>query len=345
MVIAIDAMGGDHAPEAIVKGALAASKNFNCEIVLVGDREKILQFFRKRSLPQGISICHTDQFVEMDENPTAALRKKKNASILIAAQLLKNGNVSAIISAGNTGALMEAALITVGRLSGVKIKRPALSILLPAYHKHTLFMDVGANSDCRPEYLVQFARMGNIYAEKILNRKNPKVGLLNIGSEKMKGNAMTLAAYEMLSNSGLNFIGNVEPRELLQGIVDIAVTDGFVGNMVLKTAEGTAELFILLLKEYIRRNSFSKIAAILLKPVFTKLKKKLDHTEYGGALLFGVNGICIKAHGRADPKTIQNAVKLSKEIIHQDIIRKFYEDLQRESHESLSHSSRLTSPI
>lgn len=330
MRIALDAMGGDHAPEAVVKGALSALKNSPNEIILVGDREKILQHVRKRRLPANISIYHTDQFVEMDENPTSALRKKKNSSILLAAQLLKNGEASALISAGNTGALLEAALITVGRLSGLKIRRPALSILLPTYKEVTLFLDVGANSDCKPEFLVQFARMGNVYAEKIMNRPNPRVGLLNIGTEKMKGNALTLAAYELLSNSGLNFVGNIEPKEMLQGNVDIAVTDGFVGNMVLKTAESTAELFIKLLKDYIKKNSFSKIAALLLKPVFNNLKKKLDHTEYGGALLFGVNGICIKAHGRADSKTIQNAVRLAREIVQQDIIKRFLADIQYE---------------
>jgi glycerol-3-phosphate acyltransferase PlsX len=335
MRIAIDAMGGDHAPEAVVKGVLSAVKQSRVEIILVGDREKILQHTRKRLLPERVSIVHTSQYVEMDENPTSALRKKKNSSILLAAQLLKNGEAQAMISAGNTGALLEAALITVGRLSGLKIRRPALSILLPTYKDHTLFLDVGANSDCKPEYLVQFARMGNVYAEKIMDRKNPRIGLLNIGSEKMKGNAMTLASYELLSNSGLNFVGNVEPRELFQGDVDIAVTDGFVGNMVLKTAEGTAELLIKLLKEYIKRNSLSKIAGLLLKPVFNNLKKKLDHTEYGGALLFGVNGICIKAHGRADPKTIQNAVRLARDIIQQDIIRRFLEDMHQEKEDAI----------
>jgi glycerol-3-phosphate acyltransferase PlsX len=269
----------------------------------------------------------------MHENPTIALRKKKQASILVAAELLKKNEIKALISAGNTGALMEAAIITVGRIPGIRIKRPALSVLMPTYKTHCIFLDVGANADCKPEFILQFARMGSIYARVIMKRETPKIGLLNIGSEKTKGNATTLAAYELLSRSRLNFVGNIEPRDLLGGMVDVVVTDGFVGNMVLKTAEGTAELFIKLLKEYIMKNSLSKLAAVLLKPVFSQLKKKLDHTEYGGALLFGVNGICIKSHGRADARTIYNAVKLAERLAQEDITSRFTEDLREDSSE------------
>jgi phosphate acyltransferase len=333
MRIAIDAMGGDLAPAEIVKGSLMSLKDVSAEVVLVGDENKILSCIKGKNLPRRVSIVHTEQFVEMHENPTTALRKKKNCSILVAANLLKQGEVDALISAGNTGALMEAALITVGRIAGLKIKRPALSVFMPTYNEHTIFLDAGANSDCRPEFILQFAKMGNIYAGKIMNRENPRVGLLNIGTEQTKGNALTLAAFELLSNSSMNFVGNIEPRDLLRGAVDVAVTDGFVGNMVLKTAEGTAELFIKLLKDYIKKNSLSKFAAILLKPVFNKLKKKLDHTEYGGALLFGVNGVCIKAHGRADSRTIHNAIKLAERIISKDIVSRFAEELLEECKE------------
>jgi glycerol-3-phosphate acyltransferase PlsX len=339
MKIAIDAMGGDNAPHEIVNGVVASLKEVDCDIVLVGNQDRILQCFKHKSLPKRASITHTDQYVEMFENPTTALRKKKNSSILVAAGLLKSGEVSALISAGNTGALMEAALITVGRIPGVKIKRPALSVLMPSYKDNTIFLDVGANSDCKPEFLVQFARMGSIYAKKVLRRDNPKVGLLNIGSEETKGNALTLAAHELLSRTNVNFVGNVEPRDLMGGNVDVAVADGFVGNMVLKTAEGTAELFIRLLKDYLKKNSLSKLAALLLKPAFSALKKKLDHTEYGGALLFGVNGICIKAHGRADSKTILNAVKLAVEIGQLDIIKCFAEELESEPTQELTAST------
>ncbi|MDQ7824621.1 MAG: phosphate acyltransferase PlsX [Candidatus Eremiobacteraeota bacterium] len=333
MKIAIDAMGGDNAPDEIVKGAFAALKGCRCDIVLVGDRERIKKCMPGKSIPKRITIHHTEQFVEMHENPTLALRKKKNSSILLAAELLKKGEVSALISAGNTGALMESVLLTVGRVKGVKIKRPALSVFLPSYRQHTVFLDAGANSDCKPEYLLQFAKMGRIYARNILNRENPKVGLINIGSESGKGNMLTLAAYELLSRSDLNFVGNVEPRDLFYGEVDVAVADGFVGNMVLKTTEGTAELLIRLLKDYIKQGNISKMAALFLKPAFDKLKKKLDHSEYGGALLFGVNGVCIKSHGRADSKTMQNAVKLAEKIVNQDIIRRFAEDLSEEPQE------------
>lgn len=328
MNIAIDAMGGDHTPAEIAKGALEASREISGEIILVGDETKIKKYLDsgKGDLSK-IQIRHTDQYIEMDETPSLALRKKKDASIIVAAKLLKKKEAAALISAGNTGAIMEAVVLNVGRIRHSNIKRPALSVVLPTYRQSTILLDAGANAECKPAYLLQFAKMGCTYARNILDRPNPRVGLMNIGSEEKKGNAITVAAYELLSQSGINFIGNVEPSGLMNGDVDVAVADGFVGNMVLKTAEGTAEFFTKVLKDLIKSEKLAMLGALFQKNVFRKLKEKMDHSEHGGALLFGVDGICIKAHGKSDAKTIVSAIRLAERMAKQDIIRKFAEDM------------------
>ena len=325
MKIAIDAMGGDYAPIETVKGAVIASKSVNAELVLVGDEEKIKKLLPKNI--QNISICHTDEYIEMEETPSLALRKKRKASIIVAANLLKNKEVDALISAGNTGALLETAVLHVGRIKTAKIKRPALSVILPTYKKPTILLDAGANPDCKPEYLIQFAKMGCTYAKNILGRDNPTVALINIGSEAHKGNAFSQSAYELLSQSGINFIGNIESGDVMRGKVDVAVADGFVGNIVLKTAESTAELINKVTKDIIGKNPIYLLGVALIYGVLKKLKIAMDHSEHGGALLFGIDGICIKAHGRAKSDAIFNAIKLAEKMANQDIIRKFAEDM------------------
>ncbi len=325
MKIAIDAMGGDHAPNETVKGAVMASKYTDAELVLVGNENKI-----KKLIPakiKNISVEHTDEFIEMDESPSLALRKKRKASIIVAANLLKEKKVDALISAGNTGALLEAVVLHVGRIKTAKIKRPALSVILPTYQKPTVLLDAGANPDCKPEYLLQFAKMGCTYAKYILNRENPTVGLVNIGSEDHKGNAFSQATYELLASSGINFTGNVESGELMRGKVDVAVADGFVGNIVLKTAEGTAEIISKITKDLVKKNPVYLMGALLLTGLIKKLKIAMDHSEHGGALLFGIDGICIKAHGRAKADAIVNAIKLAEKMAGQNIIQKFSDDM------------------
>lgn len=332
MKIALDAMGGDNAPEEIVKGALLAAEKLQSEIVLVGDEARIRKI--APHLPNSISIVHTDEYITMDESPSVALRQKRNASVIVAANLLKSKEVDAMISAGNTGALLEAVVLHVGRLKSAKIKRPALSVVLPSYKKPTIFLDAGANPDCKPEYLLQFARMGATYAKYMLDRENPTVGLLNIGVEDKKGNQFTQETFALLSASkSINFVGNVEAGAIMRAQVDVAVADGFSGNILLKTAEGIAEIIYKTAKDIIKSNPLYVVGILLLTGVLKKLKKAMDHSEHGGALLFGIDGICIKAHGRAKKEAVCNALKLAEKMIKMDIITKFTEDMNAASEE------------
>ncbi|MCL5036980.1 MAG: phosphate acyltransferase PlsX [Chloroflexi bacterium] len=317
IIIAVDAMGGDHAPDEIVRGALKAAVDNIASILLVGDEEKIKPLCRG-GYPENMEILHTDEYVTMDENPSQALKKKKRASMLLAADAVREGKASGMVCAGNTGALLESALLHIGRIKGVR--RPALGTLWPTRNQPTLMLDAGANAECKPEYLVQFAHMGAIYAEKVMERPNPRVALINIGHEEGKGNALTNEAYMMLKDAGLNFTGNIEPRDFLGGAADVAVCDGFTGNMVLKTAEATASYFFKLVKEVLMSSLFNKAAGVILKPSFTKLKGRLDHSEYGGATFLGINGVCIKSHGSAEARTIYNAVKLARQCARNDVV-------------------------
>lgn len=328
MKIVVDAMGGDRAPFEIVNGALLALDEKIAQIVLVGDTEKINPLISKYASNNDLSVVHTSEYIHMDESPSQAIKKKKNASIIIAAELVKNGDACAVVSAGNTGAVMEVALFTIGRIQG--IKRPALTTFWPSMQGTKIMLDTGANADCRAEYLYQFATMGSIYVQKIMGIEKPKVGLLNIGSEAIKGNALVLSAYKLLSKSNLNFVGNIEMREFLGGKVDVAVCDGFVGNMVLKAAESTAEFFNELLKGEIKKNILHTLTALALKTPFRNLKKRLDHSEHGGALLLGLKGICIKSHGRADARTIYNAVKIAARAVEKNIVVQIQDSISKD---------------
>lgn len=317
--IAVDAMGGDRAPKEIVTGAITASGEGIAKVILVGDENKIKQVFDQEKLePKNYEILHTEEFITMDENPTAALKNKKDSSLIKAAQLVKDGKADGMVSAGNTGALMQAALFMLGRIEG--IKRPAIITFWPNIKGVSMMLDSGANAECKPEYLLQFAQMGNIYAEKILGIKKPKVGLLNIGSEPMKGNELVKEAYSLLKESGLNFVGNTEMRAFFLGDVDIGVCDGFVGNMILKTSEAVAEYLEKILKAEVKKSFTAIFGALLLKSSIMKIRKHLDHAERGGAPLLGVKGVCIKSHGRANARTIYNAVKIAAKAAENKII-------------------------
>ena len=289
MKIAIDAMGGDHAPKEIVLGALKAIDTYSdVEITLVGDENKINQYVKERNR---ISIIHTDEVITGTDEPVRAVRRKKNASMVLAAKEVAEGRADACISAGNTGALMAAGLFIVGRIEG--IERPALSPTLPTIGgEGFVLLDVGANVDAKPEHLVQYALMGSIYSQKVRGIDNPRVGLLNIGTEEKKGNELTKHTYEMLKKADVNFIGNIEARDLLDGVADVVVTDGFTGNMVLKTIEGTALSIFKMLKSALMSNLKSKLAAAVLKPNLLELKSQMDYSEYGGAGLFGLKSPC-----------------------------------------------------
>ncbi|MFT8319452.1 MAG: phosphate acyltransferase PlsX [Bacillus sp. (in: firmicutes)] len=318
MKIAIDAMGGDHAPKEIVLGAEKAIQAFSdVEILLIGDEKQIQSYLTNN---ERIEIIHTEEKILGTDEPVRAVRKKKNASMVLGANQVKEGKADAFISAGNTGALMAAGLFCIGRIDG--IERPALSPTLPTIAGDGfLLLDVGANVDAKAIHLEQYAIMGSIYTEKVLGIEKPRVGLLNIGTEEKKGNELTKNAFELLQkNSHIHFIGNVEARDLLDGVCDVVVTDGFTGNMVLKTIEGTALSIFKMLKTALTSNLKTKLAASILKPSLKGLRNKLDYSEYGGAALFGLNAPVIKAHGSSDSNAIYNAVRQAREVVQSEVI-------------------------
>ncbi|KDE49495.1 phosphate acyltransferase PlsX [Geobacillus sp. CAMR5420] len=326
MNIAVDAMGGDHAPSEIVRGALMAAAHFpDIEITLIGDEEKIRPHVTGE---ERISIIHTDEVIEADDEPVRAVRRKKNSSMVRMAEEVKEGRAAACISAGNTGALMAAGLFVVGRAAG--IDRPALAPTLPTLDgRGFVFLDVGANVDAKPEHLQQYALMGHVYAKNVRGVEKPRIGLLNVGTEDQKGNETTKRAFALLKETNLHFIGNVEARDLLQGVADVVVADGFAGNVALKTIEGTAMALFSLLKQTLTSGVAAKLAAAVLKPKLAGLKKMMDYSEYGGAALFGLNAPVIKAHGSSDANAIFHAIRQAREMVVHDVIGTIRAELER----------------
>jgi phosphate acyltransferase len=316
MRLAIDAMGGDNAPKEIVLGAMKAVKAYNdIHIILVGDERKIREHLTNE---ERVQIIHTEEVILGTDEPVRAVRRKKDASLVLAAKQVTDGKADACLSAGNTGALMAAGLFVVGRIDG--IERPALAPTLPTVGgEGFLLLDVGANADAKPEHLLQYALMGAIYSENARGIKNPKVGLLNIGTEEKKGNELTKHAYSLLKEADINFIGNVEARDILNGVADVVVTDGFTGNMVLKTIEGTAMSVFKMVKQTLMSSIKTKLAAAVLKPDLTVIKNKMDYTEYGGAGLFGLKAPVIKAHGSSDANAIYNSIRQAREMVATDV--------------------------
>ncbi|KYD08213.1 phosphate acyltransferase PlsX [Heyndrickxia sporothermodurans] len=328
MKIAIDAMGGDNAPKEIVLGINKAIKEFtDIEIILFGKEQEIQQYLEPNAR---VEIVHTDEKIEGTDEPVRAVRRKKNASMVLMAQAVAAGKADACISAGNTGALMAAGLFIVGRIDG--IERPALAPTLPTVDgKGFVMLDLGANAEAKPEHLLQYAIMGSIYAQKVRGIEKPKVGLLNIGTEEKKGNELTKKAFELLKDSNLHFVGNIESRDLLQGPADVVVTDGFTGNMVLKTIEGTAGSLFSLLKKTFMTNFKSKIAAGLVKNELKDLKNMMDYTEYGGAGLFGLNSPVIKAHGSSNANALYNAIRQANDMASHKVTTIIKETIQKEN--------------
>ncbi|GLO65958.1 MULTISPECIES: phosphate acyltransferase PlsX [Oceanobacillus] len=311
MRLAIDAMGGDHAPKEIVLGAMDAVKELDVEITLYGDKDQITPHLTN---DKNITIVHTEEVITSEDEPVRAVRRKKNASLVLMANAVKEKEAEACISAGNTGALMSAGLFVVGRIPG--IDRPALSPTLPTVDgKGFLMLDVGANVEAKPDHLLQYAIMGSIYSEKVRKIQQPRVGLLNVGTEDGKGNELTKKAFELLQSAPINFVGNVESRDILSGVADVVVTDGFSGNIALKTIEGTAETIFTLLKGTLMSSTKTKLAAALVKKDLGGLKDKLDYSEYGGAGLFGLAAPVIKAHGSSNARAIYNAIKQAKHMV------------------------------
>ncbi len=320
MRIAVDAMGGDHAPEAIVAGVVEALRELNgiAQITLVGKEDIVARELSRYSIKgMPVVIKNAEQTIEMHESPAQAVKTKKDSSIVVAAKALREGEVQAVVSAGNTGAVMASSLMELGRLKGVL--RPAIATLIPTLEGVSILLDVGANVDCKPNQLLQFAMMGDVYARYILNKTNPKIGLLSIGEEEGKGNALTCEAFDLLQKTSLNFIGNVEGRDIINGKIDVIVCDGFVGNVVLKFGESLAEMIIGFLKRELSKNLSLKLGAFLSKPAFRKFKKLLDYSEYGGAPLLGVNGVCIICHGASSAKAIKNGIRVACEFIDHQV--------------------------
>lgn len=328
MILALDGMGGDNAPEEIVKGALQSLDQFqDIHIHLYGDEKKMAPYIKQH---ERLTIVHCTEMIEPDDEPVRSIRRKKDASMVRMAQAVKEGEADAGISAGNTGALMASGLFIVGRIDG--IERPALAPTLPTVDGQGFVMlDLGANADAKPEHLGQYAVMGSIYAEKVRHISNPRVGLLNIGTEEGKGNELTKEAYKVLSEAPINFIGNVESRDLLTGAADVVVTDGFTGNMVLKTIEGTASSFFTMLKEVYMSSVKTKLSAALVKNELSSLKDKLDYSEYGGAGLFGLKAPIIKAHGSSNARAIYNAIRQARTMVKYEVTKTIHETIGKES--------------
>jgi len=312
MKIAVDAMGGDHGPAVVVEGAVAAVREFGLSVILVGDRAAIETEVRRLGAQSlGLEIRHASEIVGMAESPSMALRRKRDSSLRIAAELVRDGKAAAFISAGNTGAAMAISMFVIGVLRG--IDRPAIAAVLPSLRGFTVLIDAGANITPKPWHLFQFAIMGHVYARDILRMDRPRVGLLSVGEEEGKGNDLTREAYDLLKESKLNFIGNIEGRDIYNGNCDVIVTDGFTGNVALKISESLAEMVGAMIKEELTRDIRSKLGAALSVPAFSRFKKRVDYTELGGAPLLGIDGAAIICHGASPVKAIKNAVRVAAE--------------------------------
>ncbi|HSB71704.1 MAG TPA: phosphate acyltransferase PlsX [Candidatus Methylomirabilis sp.] len=318
--VALDAMGGDSGPEVNVEGAVAAAREFGASVVLVGLEEEVRRHLGRHDLAGlSLNVCHAPEAVEMGESPLSALRRKKQSSIRVGLELIKRGEVEAFVSAGNTGAVMATALVVLGPLPGVE--RPAIAVVVPTLTGQAVLLDAGANVDCKARHLVQFAIMGNVYARDLLGVPRPRVGLLSIGEEQIKGNELTREAFkELADEASLNFIGNVEGRDVFNGSSDVIVCDGFTGNVALKISEGLAETLLHLLREELRQDLRSRVGSLLLTPAFRRFKRRIDSSEFGGAPLLGVNEVCLISHGRSTAKAIKNAIRAAGECVANKVI-------------------------
>lgn len=340
MKIAVDAMGGDYAPEEVVLGAIEAVKAYKYDVVLVGDEKKIRKVMAEHGAEESerLTIVHAAEVIEMDEHPAQAIRKKKDASIVVATRLVKECVCDAVVAPGSTGAAVTAALLGLGRIKG--IERPCIATPIPSKKGVSVLLDSGANSDSKPKHLVQAAIMGTHYAKYIFNIESPKIGLLNIGAEASKGNELSQTTYPMLeATKTISFYGNIEGRDITEGIVDVVVCDGFVGNVILKFGEGIALFIMQLVKDSIRKGGIlAKLGAMAVMPAFKHLKKRLDFTEYGGAPLLGVDGSFIICHGSSKAKTIRHAVRVAGELVEEDVVGHIRSSIEEEGQEDESEA-------
>ena len=323
MKIALDAMGGDFAPDVTVAGAIDAVNEYDVEVILVGDQGRLNEAVRDKRYPANrISVYHASEVACMDESPVSVLRKKKDSSIRKAVELVKNGQADAAVSAGHSGVAMAMALFLLGKVPGVD--RPAIATTLPSLNRFFVLLDAGANVDCKPENLLQFAYMGSAYYSALFNEPSPRVSLLSIGEEDTKGNELTKESFKLLKGcKGLNFTGNIEGKDVFSGHADVIVCDGFIGNIVLKTSEGLAETILKMLKREIANVATGKLGYLMIKPAIRNFKRRTDYDEYGGAPLLGINGTCIISHGRSSARALKHAIRvaseMSKQRVHESI--------------------------
>lgn len=324
--VVLDAMGGDHAPAAPVEGAVLAAREFGMPIYLVGQEEAVRAELAKHDhagLP--ITVVPASEVIRMDEQPSVAARRKKDSSMVVGMGLVKEGKAQAFVSMGNTGAVMAVALFQLGRMQGVK--RPAVATLFPTVEGFCLLLDVGANADCKPEYLYQFGVMGSLYASKVLGVENPRVGIVSNGEEEGKGNQLVKEAYPLLKNGALNFVGNVEGKDVPAHLADVVVTDGFTGNVIVKTAEGISHMISTFIKEEVYRSPISMLGGLLMRSAFDRVEKRTDYSEYGGAVLLGVDGVVIIGHGRSNAWAVRNAVRVAAQAVAGGVLTAIRRDL------------------
>lgn len=331
--IVLDAMGGDYAPAAPVEGAVLAAREWGLPICLVGRQSEVEAELTKHDhagLP--ITVVHASEVIEMAEHPATAARSKRDSSIVVGLNLVKQGQAGAFVSMGNTGAVMAASLFHLGRIKGVK--RPALSTIFPTQTGFAFMLDIGANADCKPEYLVQFAQMGTIYAQRALGIANPRVGIVSMGEEEGKGNELVKETYSLLKASGLHFVGNVEGKDIPLGLADVVVTDGFTGNVIVKTAEGVAKLMGDFIREELSRDWRAKLGGLLAKPALKRMAKRIDYREFGGAVLLGVEGIVIIGHGRSSGRAVRSALHVAARAAEARVVEMIREGLAAQAEES-----------
>lgn len=326
MRIVVDAMGSDAHPQPDVEGAVLAAREYGVEIVLVGKQEVLEPELAKHStagLP--ISIVHAGQIIEMNEHPAAAVRSKRDASMVVAMQMLKRGEVDAFVSAGNSGGCLATAIFYLGRIEGVE--RPALSSVFPTRKGPCFMLDIGATTDCKPVYLQQFAIMGSIYVESVLGIANPRVAIVSNGEEEGKGSILVQDTVPLLKNSQINFVGNVEGKDIPAGLADVVVTDGFTGNVIIKLSEGVAKFMLDMIKEEIKARPLAVLGAALAKGAFDRVRQRLDYREYGGGVLLGVDGVVIVGHGRSDSVAIKNAIRVARQAVEAQVLPSIRESI------------------
>jgi glycerol-3-phosphate acyltransferase PlsX len=331
MNIAVDAMGGDHAPDVVVDGAVQAARDLGLEITLVGQRAVVQAELNKYDTTGlRLTLQHASEVVAMDEHdPAMAIKSQKDSSLVVGMEMVKRQEADAFFSAGHSGGALAAALFRVGRIRG--IRRPALSTVFPSQtpQGHCFLLDIGANAECKPEYLVQFAVMGSAYAERVLGVPNPRVAIVSNGEEEGKGNQLVQDTVPLLKASPINFVGNAEGKDIPRGVADVVVTDGFTGNVIIKLSEGVAKMLLDILKTEITSGSVTKVGGLLAKPAFDAVRRRLDYREYGGAPLLGVDGVIIVGHGRSDAWAVRNGIRTAAQTVENGVIDAIKQGLER----------------